>query len=62
MPVLVIHGEDDPLVDPSGGRATAAAIKGADLEIIRGMGHSLPNELFDHFADEFADHFAKVSS
>jgi pimeloyl-ACP methyl ester carboxylesterase len=29
-PTLVIHGDKDPLVAPSGGRATAKAIPGAD--------------------------------
>jgi pimeloyl-ACP methyl ester carboxylesterase len=41
-PTLVIHGTDDKLVAPSGGRATARAIPGAHLELIRGMGHDLP--------------------
>lgn len=59
MPVLVIHGEEDPLVDPSGGRATAAAIAEAQLTMMPGMGHSLPPELFDDFAVDFAKHFSK---
>ena len=42
VPTLVVHGEDDPLVPPSGGRATAAAIPGAELWIVPGMGHDLP--------------------
>ncbi|MFK8843816.1 alpha/beta fold hydrolase [Streptomyces sp. Ac-502] len=46
VPVLVIHGTDDVLIDMNGGRATAAAIPGAELAIIDGMGHSLPRELW----------------
>lgn len=42
VPTVVIHGEDDPLVDVSGGRATAAAVPGSELVIIPGMGHDLP--------------------
>jgi pimeloyl-ACP methyl ester carboxylesterase len=42
LPTLVIHGEADPLVDPSGGKATAAAIEGSELLLIAGMGHDLP--------------------
>jgi pimeloyl-ACP methyl ester carboxylesterase len=42
IPTVVIHGEADPLVNVSGGRATAAAIPGAELVIIPGMGHDLP--------------------
>jgi pimeloyl-ACP methyl ester carboxylesterase len=41
-PTLVIHGDRDRMVHPSGGRATAAAIAGARLQTIPGMGHDLP--------------------
>jgi pimeloyl-ACP methyl ester carboxylesterase len=41
-PTLVIHGDDDPLVDVAGGRAVARAIAGSRLEIVRGMGHGMP--------------------
>jgi pimeloyl-ACP methyl ester carboxylesterase len=44
-PALVIHGDDDPLVHVEGGRATARAIRGARLEIIRGMGHGMAEPL-----------------
>jgi pimeloyl-ACP methyl ester carboxylesterase len=54
VPTLVIHGEEDPLIDVSGGRATAAAIPGARLKIVPGMGHDLPPVLFDEFADDIA--------
>lgn len=56
VPTLVIHGADDPLVDPSGGTATAAAVPGARLKVIPGMGHDLPKELFDDIADDLAGH------
>jgi pimeloyl-ACP methyl ester carboxylesterase len=42
VPTLVIHGSLDRLVTPGGGEATAAAIPGAELLMIEGMGHSLP--------------------
>jgi len=58
-PTLVIHGEADPLVDPSGGRATAAAIPGARLHLVPGMGHDMPQELSDPFVAELAAHFAQ---
>jgi pimeloyl-ACP methyl ester carboxylesterase len=41
-PTLVIHGDRDPMVSPTGGAATARAIKGARLKTIPGMGHDLP--------------------
>jgi pimeloyl-ACP methyl ester carboxylesterase len=43
VPVLVIHGTDDPLVSVEGGKETAAAIPGARLILIEGMGHDLPH-------------------
>ena len=50
-PALVIHGLADKMVHVSGGRATAAAIPGAELLLIDGMGHDLPPALFETFAD-----------
>ena len=41
IPALVIHGLRDKIVLPSGGRATAAAIPGAELLEIPKMGHDL---------------------
>jgi pimeloyl-ACP methyl ester carboxylesterase len=49
MPTLVIHGLADKMVHVSGGRATAAAIHGAELLVIDGMGHDLPPALFETF-------------
>jgi len=52
LPALVIHGTDDPLVRPVGGRETARAIPSARLRMIEGMGHDLPPELHERLADE----------
>ncbi|MBE1494549.1 pimeloyl-ACP methyl ester carboxylesterase [Amycolatopsis lexingtonensis] len=41
-PTLVIHGDRDRMVHPTGGGATARAIRGARRETVRGMGHDLP--------------------
>jgi pimeloyl-ACP methyl ester carboxylesterase len=46
-PTLVVHGEIDPLVTLSGGEATAAAIPGAQLLVVPGMGHDLPRGAWD---------------
>jgi pimeloyl-ACP methyl ester carboxylesterase len=53
-PTTVIHGTDDRLVMPSGGRATAAAIPDARLVEIDGMAHDLPPALWDRVIDEIA--------
>jgi pimeloyl-ACP methyl ester carboxylesterase len=54
VPTLVIHGEDDPLIGVSGGRATAAAIPGAELVTIPGMGHDLPRDVWPRVIDPIA--------
>lgn len=55
-PTLVIHGSADPLVAPSGGRATARAIPGARFLSIEGMGHDLPRAAWPQLIDAIAGH------
>lgn len=52
VPTLVVHGAADPLVSVSGGRAVAAAVPGARLVTVQGMGHDLPPALWPLFVDE----------
>jgi pimeloyl-ACP methyl ester carboxylesterase len=59
-PTLVIHGTADPLVHPSGGRATARAIKGAKLVMIEGMGHDLPRAAWGRLLDAVAENAARA--
>ncbi len=61
VPTLVIHGADDPLIDVSGGEATAKAIPGSDLLVIPGMGHDLPEALWTTIIDAAAANAAKAS-
>ena len=51
VPTLVIHGLADRMVHASGGRATAAAVPGAELLLVEGMGHDMPPALFDTFVE-----------
>src|SRR5262245_1594258 len=50
-PVVVVHGEADPLVPVDGGRDTAASIPAAELRIVQGMGHDVPPGLYDVIVD-----------
>jgi pimeloyl-ACP methyl ester carboxylesterase len=54
VPTLVVHGTADPLVAPSGGRATARAIPGAELMTVKGMGHDLPRAIWPRLIDAIA--------
>jgi pimeloyl-ACP methyl ester carboxylesterase len=51
-PVLVLHGDRDPILRASAARATAKAIEGARLVILPGMGHDLPSPLWATIVDE----------
>jgi pimeloyl-ACP methyl ester carboxylesterase len=53
---LVLHGEDDPLVPVACGIATANAIPNAKLKIYPGMGHTLPNQLYDDITAQIITH------
>lgn len=56
VPTLIIHGDCDPLMLPANARALAAAIPGARLVLLRGVGH-LPHieatEEFNRLVIEF---------
>ena len=54
VPALVVHGTADKMVHVSGGRSTAAAIPGAELLLIEGMGHDLPPALFETLVEAIA--------
>ncbi|MEK7411522.1 MAG: alpha/beta hydrolase [Actinomycetota bacterium] len=46
VPTLVVHGTDDTLISPSGGRRTAELIPHARLLMVEDMGHDLPRPLW----------------
>lgn len=57
-PTVVIHGLADKLMRPRGGRAVADAIDRARLVLFEGMGHDLPEELWDQVIGELTTTFA----
>ncbi|MEU9592979.1 alpha/beta fold hydrolase [Streptomyces sp. NPDC048219] len=59
-PTLVINGDRDPLVDPSGGAATVRAIRSAQHVVIPGMGHHIPEALVDPITTYVSQHANRV--
>ena len=49
VPTQVIHGNQDPLVPAAAGIDLAARIPGAQIDLIEGMGHDLPVQLWPRF-------------
>ena len=60
VPTQVIHGKDDPLVPVAAGHDLALKISGAKIDVIDGMGHDLPVELWPRFVAGIADAAARV--
>ena len=60
-PTVVIHGADDALIGASGGEATAAAIPGAELVIIPGMGHDLPAGAWPQIVEALVQNFTRAA-
>ena len=61
VPTLVVHGSADILVQPSGGEATAAAVPGARLMMIEGMGHDFPPVLWPRVMDAIVENAARAA-
>ncbi|MDE2300054.1 MAG: alpha/beta fold hydrolase [Burkholderiales bacterium] len=49
VPTQIIHGRDDPLIPVAAGHDLAARIAEAQIDVIAGMGHDLPTELWPRF-------------
>ncbi|MBV9212835.1 MAG: alpha/beta hydrolase [Actinobacteria bacterium] len=60
-PTTVIHGTDDRMVAPSGGRATARAIPDARVVVIDGMGHDLPRAAWPRIVDAIVSNAARAT-
>jgi pimeloyl-ACP methyl ester carboxylesterase len=58
VPTLVIHGLDDTLITPSGGRRTADLIAGATLVLVEDMGHDRPEPLWPQLLEDVLRHTA----
>jgi pimeloyl-ACP methyl ester carboxylesterase len=62
IPTVVIHGAADPMINPSGGRATAKAIPGARMLSIDGMGHDLPRGAWGRILDAIEENAARAGA
>ena len=59
VPTLVMHGDKDTLIDQIGGARTAELIPGARYELIAGMGHDYPPQLWPRWVDLVVDHIRR---
>jgi pimeloyl-ACP methyl ester carboxylesterase len=62
IPVVVIHGDADPVMTIESGRATAAAVPGSRLVVIEGMGHEIPAAVEPLIVGEVAANARRTSA
>ncbi|HEX7119481.1 MAG TPA: alpha/beta hydrolase [Longimicrobiales bacterium] len=60
-PTVVVHGADDPLVPVEAGREVASLIPGAELRVVPGMGHDLPDAAVPSIVDAIASAAARAA-
>jgi pimeloyl-ACP methyl ester carboxylesterase len=61
-PVLVVQGVDDEHATPQHARDIAEAIRGAELWLVHGARHMLPQEYADEFNQRVIDYLSKSGS
>ncbi len=61
IPVMVIQGDADPVVPPEASKELAASIPGAELCMIKGMGHDISMKFVTILADDIARNAGKVN-
>lgn len=57
-PTLIVHGTEDPILQIAHGEALAAEIRGADVMWMEGVGHALPQEIWDTLVPRLLAHTA----
>ena len=62
IPTLVVHGSEDKLIDPSGGRRTAEVVPGARFVLLDGMGHDYPPAYWDEIVRLVTEHARAAAS
>lgn len=62
VPTLVVHGSEDPLVRPLGGRLIAAAVPGAKFCLVQGMGHDLGPTIWPFLIERFVENTRRDSA
>ena len=60
MPVLAVHGEEDPLIDPSASKDIINCVRNGHLEIIPKLGHDLSEPVIPELVGMIVKHMASI--
>ena len=58
-PTLVVHGTEDPILQFPHGEALVREIKGAELMVLEGVGHALPEPIWNELIERLVAHTAQ---
>lgn len=59
IPVLIVHGKQDPVIPIAHGKKMASIVPNADSLWLENMGHDLPDALLDTIADRAIENFER---
>ncbi|MEN8121423.1 MAG: alpha/beta hydrolase [Bacteroidota bacterium] len=60
IPILLIHGEKDPLIPIEHSKKLASIIPHAKTRWFQGLGHDIPHEYTDSVSNELIAHFGRI--
>lgn len=61
-PSLILHGDEDPLIHVSGGRALAKVLPNSELQVIKGWGHDFPPALNARLGELITQHLEAATA
>lgn len=62
IPTLIIHGDSDALISPTGSEAIHHALRGSELKIYPGMGHQLPRALWTDIINRLTENTTRADT
>jgi len=60
MPVLAIHGEEDPLIDPCASKDIIDSVPDGHLKIIPKLGHDLSEPIIHQLVEMIIQHIQSI--
>jgi pimeloyl-ACP methyl ester carboxylesterase len=60
LPTLVIHGTEDAILPFDHGQALADGITNAQLMVLEGVGHEIPEQMTEEITSRMIEHFNSI--
>ena len=60
LPTLVIHGTEDAILPFDHGQALADGIPNAQMMVLEGVGHEIPQQMTEEITSRMIEHFNSI--